>query len=141
MKTWKTWDTRPGLDSTADFEQNQDRRRCGHHGRRRDIYSIQKSIRQESSFLTNFFPNPSFWQGKYAAINARVDQLTYDTEEDRNEAADQELLKYYGHGVEETPAGKEALFQLFLDNLDYTVLTECIEGYVCEPHIKLPLYD
>lgn len=75
------------------------------------------------------------------AINKRVDQLTYDSEEARDEAADKELIKYYGNGIEQTPAGKEALFQLFLDNLDYTVLTECIEDYVCEPHIKLPLYD
>ena len=75
------------------------------------------------------------------AINAKVDQLTYDSEDDRNEAADNELIKYFGGDVDETPAGKEALFQLFLDNLDYTVLTECIEGYMCEPHIKLPLYD
>ena len=75
------------------------------------------------------------------AINAKVDQLTYDSEDDRNEAADNELIKYFGGDVDETPAGKEALFQLFLDNLDYTVLTECIKDYVCEPHIKLPLYD
>ena len=54
---------------------------------------------------------------------------------------DKELVKYFGKDVLETPAGKEALFKLFLDNLDYTVLTECIEDYVCEPHIKLPLYD
>lgn len=36
------------------------------------------------------------------AINAKVDQLTYDSEDDRNEAADNELIKYFGNCVEET---------------------------------------
>ena len=81
---------------------------------------------------------------KEVCINALidyVDQVTYDSLTDRAAALDKELAKYFADDVVSTPAGKEALFQLFLDNLDYTVLTECIEGYMCEPHIKLPLYD
>ena len=75
------------------------------------------------------------------AINEKVAELTYDSEEDYKAALDKEVAKYFHPDVKNTPAGKEAMFQLFLDNLDYTVLTECIKGYVCEPHIKLPLYD
>lgn len=75
------------------------------------------------------------------AINEYVDQLTYPTIAARDIAADKELIKYYGNGVEATPAGKEALFKLFLDNVDYTVLTECLGEYNCEPFIKLDLYD
>lgn len=74
------------------------------------------------------------------AINAYVDQLTYDTVDDRNDAADKELIKYFGNGVPETPAGKEALFNMFLDNIDYTALTKCVEGYTHEGFIKLDLY-
>lgn len=70
-----------------------------------------------------------------------VDQVTYDSLTDRAAALDKELTKYFADDVVNTPAGKEAMFKLFLDNLNHTVLTECIEGYVCEPHIKLPLYD
>ena len=75
------------------------------------------------------------------AINNYVDQLTYDNIDDRNDAADKELIKYFGKDVLATEAGKESLFKLFIDNIEYTALTECIEGYQSEPFIKLDLYD
>lgn len=87
---------------------------------------------------------------KYAQIKERVckdalvkyvDQLTYETAEQRDAAIAKELDKYFNPKTIDTSAGKEAMFKLFLDNVDYTAITECIEGYTSEPFIKLDLHD
>lgn len=77
---------------------------------------------------------------KQALVNY-VDQLTYQTPEQREVALAKEFDKYFHVDIVNTPAAKEALFKLFIDNLDYTVITECIEGYTSEGFIKLDLYD
>lgn len=76
-----------------------------------------------------------------AAIEAKVDELTYDSPEIRAAEIRKEVNKFYDSEIVGTPAAKEALFKLFIDNIDYRVITESIKGYKSEPFIKLDLYD